>query len=95
MSRRSSSVAVAARDDHARQRQALLGRDDMFDPLARVEHVENLDAEIARVLGKIFNLPCGAGIRHRASAHRRCRIDVSTTISAAEGFQTGRPGRST
>ena len=43
-------VAVAADDRHARQRPALLGADDMHDPLPDVGDGIVVDAEIARVL---------------------------------------------
>ena len=46
-------VAVAADERGARQREALLGPDDVDDALALVELVEIFDAEVLGVLGQI------------------------------------------
>ena len=42
-------VAVAAHHRRSRQRETLLGTDDVHDALARVEHVEDLDSELLAV----------------------------------------------
>jgi hypothetical protein len=49
-------VAVTADNGGARQREALLGADDVDDALTLVVFVEILDAEFARVLGERCDL---------------------------------------
>src|SRR5437867_3306134 len=49
-------VRVAADDGSARQREALLGTDHMYDALAAVALMVVLDAEVARVLRERLNL---------------------------------------
>ena len=61
-------VAVAADDRRARQREALLGPDDVDDALARVELVVIFDAEFARVLGELLDLQAALGIGDAAAA---------------------------
>ena len=61
-------VAVAADDGRTRQREALLGTDDMDDALALVEFVEIFDAEVAGVLGQNLDLLGGFRIRVRLGA---------------------------
>ena len=69
-------VAVARRDDHAGQHEPLLGRDDVLDALPLVEHVEELDAELAAVLAEIAHLLRFGGVGDRERANRGRRIDV-------------------
>ena len=69
-------VAVAGGDHHARHHQRLFGRDDMLDALARIQDVEIFDAEIARVVGEIIDLPRRISVRHLACAAGRGRIDM-------------------
>ena len=71
-----AGVAVAGGDHHARHHQPLLGGDDVLDALARIEDVEIFDAEIARIVGEIIDLPRGVGIRHLARTASSGRIDV-------------------
>src|SRR5258708_4038522 len=56
------SVAVAANDGGAGQREALLRPDDVNDALPAVALVEIFDAELARVLGERFDLQRRFGI---------------------------------
>jgi hypothetical protein len=56
-------VAVAAHDRGARQREALLGADDVDDALPLVELVEVLKIEVLGVLGEIGDLRRALGIR--------------------------------
>ena len=52
----SGGVAVARGNDKARQDPAQIREHDMFDPLARMQDIEHLDAKIAAVPGKIGDL---------------------------------------
>ena len=56
------SMAVAANDGGAGQREALLGTDDMHDALAAVALVVILDAELACVLGERRDLERRFGV---------------------------------
>src|SRR6185437_15943179 len=49
-------VSVAADDRRPRQGEALLGADDVDDPLLRAELVVILDAELAGVAGQLLDL---------------------------------------
>ena len=49
-------VAVAAHNGHARQGPALLGADDMHDPLPDIRNGIVMDAEISRILVEGRNL---------------------------------------
>ena len=55
-------MAVAAHDGRARQREALLGSDDVDNALAAVELIEILDSELPRVLRQRIDLDARLGV---------------------------------
>ena len=69
-------VAVAANDGGARQREALLGADDVHDALALVVLVEVLDAEVARVGGQRLDLDAAVVVVDALGAVRRRHVVV-------------------
>ncbi len=94
-------VAVAGGDHHAGQHQALFTRYHVLDTLARIQHVEQVDAVALAIRGQRADLPrpIGVGQHHRARVaiggggidmvdhgHRRCR----TPDRSAGGMQCGK-----
>ncbi|MNL15403.1 hypothetical protein D3C87_1363880 [compost metagenome] len=96
-------MAVTGGHHHAGQDKALFGCNDVFNPLTFVQHIEQLDAEVAAVLFEVRHLTGAAGIRHRGDANgcggidmvdhgqRRTRTpDFSSRFAqAAEGLRAG------
>ncbi len=75
-------MAVPRGDDHARQHETDLGHHHMLDALHRMQDVEQLDAEIAAILGEILDLAGSTRIGHARRAQRCGGIDV---IDGAQG----------
>ena len=49
-------MAVTRGNHHAGQNKTLLRRDDVFDPLAFIQNIEQLNAKLCAVFGQIGNL---------------------------------------
>ena len=77
-------VAVAAHDEQARQRQALLGADDVHDALPWIVQAEQLDAVLARVALEIAHHGRDLRIRDLMVAAARRHVMV--------GDAEGQPG---
>src|SRR5699024_6028917 len=58
-------VAVATDDRHARLGQALLGADDVDNPLPRRAHRMELDPELGAILRQLAHLGGGYRVRNR------------------------------
>ena len=64
----------------------------MFDPLQRMQHVEEFDAEIAAILREIRSLPRGARVRHGRDPLARRRVDMVDGAQRGGGAPDGTAG---